>query len=85
VPDLLSRDGLDLRLQDFGRSKILVVGEAVLGSLCTWGNWAYLSRSPDSGAARCEAMMNGPGNATFVSANLAALGAKPSLLKRNWF
>jgi hypothetical protein len=73
VPDLLSRDGLDLRLPDFGRSKILVVGEAVLGSLCTWGNWAYLPRSPDSGAARCEAMMNEPGNATFISANLAAL------------
>jgi D-beta-D-heptose 7-phosphate kinase/D-beta-D-heptose 1-phosphate adenosyltransferase len=79
VPDRLNHDGLDLRLPDFGQSKILVVGEAVLDRYVL-GETGRISPEAPIPVLHVRGYEERPGNAAFVSANLAALGAKPSLL-----
>ena len=79
MPEGLNHDRVDIRLPDFGQSKILVVGEAVLDRYVL-GETGRISPEAPIPVLHVRGYEERPGNAAFVSASLAALGAKPRLL-----
>jgi D-beta-D-heptose 7-phosphate kinase/D-beta-D-heptose 1-phosphate adenosyltransferase len=72
-------DYLDTSCLGFGNHEILVVGEAVLDRY-VFGETDRISPEAPIPVLKVRGYEERPGNACFVSANLASLGARPSLL-----
>lgn len=70
---------LGLQLPDFADSRILVAGEAVVDRYVL-GETDRISPEAPIPVLHVRGYEERPGNAAFVCANLAALGATPTLL-----
>jgi D-beta-D-heptose 7-phosphate kinase / D-beta-D-heptose 1-phosphate adenosyltransferase len=79
VPHSFRDNGLGIQVPDIARSHILVAGEVVLDRY-VFGDTDRISPEAPIPVLHVHGYEERPGNAAFVCANLAALGALPTVL-----